>query len=110
MVPSDEECAAIVDLRSLLEWAGVAVDGGFRASLLVALGNPVVLRDLGGISGTEVEAVVAGLMISPPAVAPAAAGPEIMATASSAHVRGCSAAGLARCASPPWWTARRMQL
>jgi len=80
MEPTTAECGTIVDIRTLFDWAGIVRDGGFRASLLEALGDPVVLRDLGGITEIEFEAVIAGLMITAPVTAPAVAGPATMAT------------------------------
>jgi hypothetical protein len=80
MEPTPAECAAIVDIRTLCEWAGVVVDGGFRASLLEALGRPVILRDVGSITAAEFEAVVAGLMITPIVVAGVAAVGATMST------------------------------
>ena len=80
MEPTTAERATFVDIRSLFEWAVVTHDGGFRASLLEALGDPVVLRDLGGTAETEFKAVVVGLMVTASATAPAVAGPATMAT------------------------------
>jgi predicted trehalose synthase len=59
---------------------GVIPDGSFRNSYLGALGNPEVLRDLGGISDSECEGLAVNLMITPSTVAPAAAGRAIAAT------------------------------
>jgi len=41
MEPTTAELAAKVGIRTLCDWAGVARDGGLRASLLEALGEPV---------------------------------------------------------------------
>jgi hypothetical protein len=80
MEPTTAECAAITDIRTLCDWAGVVEDGGFRASLLEALGLPVILRDIGSITAAEFEVAVAGLMITPLAVAQAPAGAATMST------------------------------
>jgi hypothetical protein len=93
MEPTDAECGTIVDLRSLLDWAEVATAGGFRDSLLDALGNPIALRDIGSISGAEYETLVLGLMITPPAGAQAPAG---VATMASAILRGRTRLGATR--------------
>jgi hypothetical protein len=66
MEPSEAECAAITNLDTLFEWARIDIEGGFRASLVSALGTPTVLRDLGSITLGEWEAMVAELMIAPP--------------------------------------------
>ena len=98
MEPTTAELAAIVDIRTLCEWAGVSRDGGFRASLFEALGEPVVLRDLGLFTATEFEAVVTGLMVTAPAVAQAAPAPATMATplhrARARMIRGGARAAL----------------
>ena len=80
MEPTTAELAAKVGIRTLCDWAGVARDGGSRASLLEALGEPVALRDLGLVTEVEYEAVVTGLMITAPPVAQAAHGAATMAT------------------------------
>jgi hypothetical protein len=64
--PSEAECAAITNLDTLFEWARIDIEGGFRASLVSALGTPTVLRDLGSITQGEWEAMVSELMIAPP--------------------------------------------
>ena len=68
-----------MDLRTLFEWSGVVTDGGIRASLLDALGQPVVLRDPGGITAIEFETLVTGRLIPPLAIAQAVSGPAIIA-------------------------------
>ncbi len=65
MEPSEAECAAITNLDTLFDWARIDIEGGFRASLVSALGSPTILRDLGGITQEEWEAMVAELMIAP---------------------------------------------
>ena len=71
MAPSEAECAAITNLDTLFDWARIDIEGGFRASLVSALGSPTVLRDLGCITQGEWEAMVAELMITTPADADA---------------------------------------